>query len=187
MIRLIYNYYEDKNPARKAEIDLCLQKNLENKFINTVIIETDTKPTYGFFLNKINELTGPNDINLFCNADIFFDETIVLAETHLKHKQAFALSRWDWINENKIQHFDRPDSQDTWIIKGIAENISANFLLGTPGSDNKMAYEFNKAGYAVSNPSKSIKSYHVHNSNIRNYTRKDSVPPPYLMVPPSSL
>jgi len=186
MIRLFYNYYEDKHPLRKMEIDMCLQKNLANKFINTIIIESASKPTYEFFFQQINKVTGPDDINIICNSDIFFDETIVLAEG-LKHKQLYALSRWEWKHPLHITHFDRPDSQDTWIVKGKVENVFGGFTLGIRGCDNRIAYEFHKAGYAVSNPSKSIKTYHVHNSGIRNYTMADVVPEPYLTIPTSSL
>lgn|SRR5574337_127368 len=186
MIRLFYNYYEDKHPARKREIDMCLQNNLENKLLNVIIIESPNKPTYEFFFRQINKITGPDDINIICNSDIFFDETIALA-CGLRDKQVYALSRWDWHNPSRIIFFDRPDSQDTWIIKGKIENVFGDFTLGTRGCDNRIAYEFNKAGYTISNPSKSIKTYHVHNSGIRNYTMADVVPKPYLTLPTSSL
>lgn len=186
MIRLFYNYYEDKNPVRKMEIDMCLQKNLSNKFLSTIIIESASKPTYDFFFQQINKITGPDDINIICNSDIFFDETIALAEK-IKHKQLFALSRWDWHHPLACTFFDRPDSQDTWITKGKIENVFGNFTLGIRGCDNRIAYEFEKSGYAVSNPSKSIKTYHVHNSGVRNYTMADVVPKPYLTIPTSVL
>lgn len=186
MIRLIYNYYEDKNKVRKREIDFCLQKNLDNPHINVVIIETEEKPTYNLFFQKINEMTGPDDINIICNSDIFFDETIILTAT-MKHKQVYALSRWDYINEHNIKLFDRHDSQDTWIVKGRVENVISNFTLGKKGCDNRIAYEFKNAGYLISNPSRSIKTYHVHNSNIRNYSQRDIVPGPYHTVHITSL
>lgn len=187
MIRLMYNYYEDKNIHRKREIDFCLQKNLDNKLLTTVIIETPNKPTYNYFFDRINRITGPNDINIICNSDIFFDETIGLVSSYLSNKQVFALSRWNWMNQHNIAFYDRADSQDTWIIKGPIENVYGNFTLGIPGCDNRIAYEFHKAKYAVTNPSKSIKSYHVHNSGIRNYTSNEVIPEPYLTVVPVSL
>jgi hypothetical protein len=186
MIRLFYNYYEDKNKTRKKEVDFCLQKNLENPYINVIIIETAEKPTYNMFFEKINDITKDDDINIICNSDIFFDDTINLIN-NMKQKEVYALSRWDWINENNIKLFNRQDSQDTWIIKGKAENIVGNFTLGKRGCDNRIAYEFKNAGYKISNPSLSIKTYHVHNSGIRNYTHHDSVPEPYLLVELSKL
>ena len=186
MIRLFYNYYEDKNPARKREIDFCLQKNLENKLINTIIIEGSSKPTYELFFQQINNITEPNDINIICNSDIFFDETIILAE-NIKPNQMYALLRWEWYSPTNITFNERPDSQDTWIVRGKIENVFGAFTLGIRGCDNRIAAEFVKSGYAVSNPSKSIKSYHVHQSNIRNYTVHDVVSPPYFTIMPSRL
>lgn len=187
MIRLFYNYYEDKNPLRKREIDYCLQRNLANKLITTIICESPGKPSYKFFFDQINKVTGPEDINIICNSDIFLDETISLA-LNIKDKQLYALSRWDWLgNDALTRFFDRPDSQDTWIVKGKVEDVFGDFTLGIRGCDNRIAYEFMKAGYNVSNPSKSIKTYHVHNSGVRNYTMADVVDPPYHTIPTSSL
>ncbi|WPT11388.1 hypothetical protein PSENEW3n2_00000826 [Picochlorum sp. SENEW3] len=62
-----------------------------------------------------------------------------------------------------------------------------NLTLGKPGIDNRLAYELLKAGYQVSNPSKSITSWHVHGTNIRDYSHLDVVPPPYAIVYPTTL
>jgi len=186
MIRLFYNYYEDKNPARKREIDMCLQRNLANKLLSTVIIETPGKPSYDFFFEQINKITGPDDINIISNSDIFFDETIAYAEK-IKEKEVYALLRWEWRNPHNIIFHERPDSQDTWIVKGRVTDVKGNFTLGLRGCDNRIAYEFQKAGYTVLNPAKTIKTYHVHNSMIRNYTMADLVPPPYFTLMPTSL
>ncbi len=185
MIRLFYNYYEDRNPIRKREIDFCLQKNLENKLLTTVIIESPSKPTYEFFFQQINRLAEPDDISIICNSDIFFDETIKFVEK-IKDKELFALLRWEWLPGGP-HLFERPDSQDTWIVRGKVENVFGAFSLGIRGCDNRIAYEFQKAGYTVSNPAKTIKSYHVHTSNVRNYTMADLVPPPYYTLGPTSL
>lgn len=186
MIKLFYNYYEDKNPARKKEIDFCLQKNLANPHFKTVIVESVNKPTYDDFFKKINETVGPEDISIICNSDIFFDETIILAE-HIGPKDLYALLRWEYSTSGISIHSNRPDSQDTWIVRGKVENVFGGFTLGIRGCDNRIAHEFLKAGYNVTNPSKSIKSYHVHTSGIRNYTMSEAIPPPYHTFGPTSL
>lgn len=186
MIRLLYNYYEDKNPVRKKEIDFCLQKNLENPHLNVIVFETDSKPEYNFFFSKINELTGPDDINIICNSDIFFDDSILLTQ-HLQVHRAYALSRWDYSNAQNAKLFDRADSQDTWIVRGPIVNVIGNFTLGKKGCDNRIAYELKDAGYNPTNPARSIKTYHVHNSNIRNYSHHDTVRGKYHQIPVTSL
>ena len=168
MINLLYNYYKDKNPERQKEIDLCLAKNLANKHINTIVIESQDRLTYSYYFKKINNITLPNDINIICNSDIYLDETILNCQ-HIQKNECYALSRWDIKLKGQPELFNRPDSQDTWIFKGpIKSNLYGDIFLGMPGCDNRIAYEIVKAGYILSNPSKKIKTYHVHSSNIRN-------------------
>jgi hypothetical protein len=187
MIRLLYNYYEDRNPVRKKEIDFCLRQNLLNPYLNVIIVESEAKPRYDDMFHKLNGLTDPDDINIICNSDIFFDESIQLAEQFLRQRDVYALTRWDYVNAQNIKFFDRRDSQDTWIWKGKMEHIVGNFTLGKRGCDNRIAHEFKDAGYRVLNPSRSIKTYHVHTSNVRNYTQNDVVHGPYLHVDITSL
>jgi|SRR5579859_585227 len=185
MIRLFYNYYEDKNSYRKNEIDFCLQKNLANPHLTTIVMDSIGKPTYDLFFHKINEVTSANDVNIICNSDIFFDDTIKFAE-QIGHKELYALLRWEWSPSGSQLH-ERPDSQDTWITRGKIENVFGGFSLGIRGCDNRIAHEFNKAGYKIINPAKTIKTHHVHSSGIRNYTVADVVGPPYYTIGPISL
>jgi hypothetical protein len=186
MIRLFYNYYQDKNPVRKQEIDFCLEHNQNNPHFNMVMVDSAVKPTYKFFFNQINEITDPDDINIICNSDIFFDDTIQLA-LNIKEKEVYALLRWEWHPSGRALFLERHDSQDTWIVRGKVENVFGDFSLGIRGCDNRIAHEFHKAGYVVTNPSKTIKTYHYHTSRVRNYTMADVVPPPYYTLMPSSL
>jgi SAM-dependent methyltransferase len=184
-LRLFYNYYEDSNITRRAEIDYCLQKNVDNSMFDIIIVASDINPTFNFMFEKINRLTGPNDINIICNSDIFFDTSIRLANK-IKNKEVYALSRWDWVNAGNIKFIDKDINQDAWIIRGKIENVNGDFQMGKPGCDIRLAYEFNKAGYNVINPSKSIKAMHVHNSNVRRYTEADRIAGEYLIIKPSN-
>jgi hypothetical protein len=185
--RLFFNYYHDKNPERQKEIEYCLQKNRENPLLDVVVIESEKTPTYNFYFDRINQITGSDDINIICNSDIFFDDTIALA-SKLNSKDMFALSRWDWYGEGTTpNHRALKNSQDTWIIKGKVNNVNGDFCLGVPFCDNRIAYEFNRAGYKVSNPSKSIKTYHFHNSGSRNYAANERVNGQYLFIEPTEI
>lgn len=180
-IRLFYNYYIDSNPRRRQELDFCLQKNIENNNFDIIILDSANRPTFDFFFQKINQISGSNDINIICNTDIFFDSSITQSNK-IGHKEVYALTRWDWVSHNNITPVNRPDSQDVWIIRGKVDNVNGNFPIGLPGSDNRVAHEFQQAGYSLINPARTIKSYHVHSSNIRNYSEKDRVDGPYLDV-----
>lgn len=184
-IRLFYNYYKDKDHKRRKEIDFCLEKNINNPLFDIIILESETNPTFNFYIEKINKLSKENDINIICNSDIFFDKTIELIK-NIKEKDFYALSRYDWDN-NLATFSNQSNSQDVWIFKGRAENINADFQLGKPGCDNRIAFEFKKAGYNVTNPSKSIKTYHVHSSNIRRYSEEEKIEGEYLFVEPSNI
>lgn len=184
-IRLFYNYYVDENAQRRKEIDFCLKQNINNPLIDTIVLESEINPTFDFFIEKINLLSNEDDINIICNSDIFLDDTIQLVK-NIKKKEFYALSRYDW-NNNSSSFFDMANSQDTWIFRGKVDNVSANFQLGKLGCDNRIAHEFKMAGYTVTNPSKSIKTYHVHNSNIRRYTEKERINGTYLFIKPTSL
>jgi hypothetical protein len=185
MIRLFVNWYEDANKERQKEIDLCLRKNLANPLLNVIVIESQEKLTYSSFFKRVNNLAQANDISIIANSDIFFDETIALSD-RLRAYEVFALSRWEWYGEGQPANFcNRQDSQDAWIFRGIIRQVNGDFTLGKAGCDNRIAYEFTAAQYKVLNPSKSIKTYHVHNTGIRNYNPNDVVPQPYYCIPPT--
>src|ERR1019366_3816588 len=99
----------------------------------------------------------------------------------------YALTRWDWKSVGSISFFDVDYSQDAWIVRGKVEGVDGSFQLGKPGCDSRIAAEFEKAGYKVSNPSKSIKAFHYHNSGVRNYSENERVPGPYLFPKPCEL
>ena len=76
-------------------------------------------------------------------------------------------------------------SQDVWAFKPPLPKVDAKFLMGKPGCDNRIAYEFRKAGLRVNNPAYRIMAAHLHMSQKRNYTHgKDTVPGPYALVVP---
>jgi hypothetical protein len=87
--------------------------------------------------------------------------------------------------------FDRADSQDTWIFKGGVNQVSgADFTMGIAGCDNAIAHLLEQHGYNVINPSRTIKTYHLHLTNIRNYTDISGnaiqrIQPPYKLINPT--
>ena len=189
MINVAINYYIDKQPDRQKEINECFYKNINNPYINLIIINSQNRLKYSYYFDLLNKITNPSDVNVIANADIYFDETVKLLE-QLDSETFFAISRWEVGQNNKVTHFNRVDSQDSWAWRGKSKKINTDFNIGVPGCDNRLAYEINKAGYRIKNPSLDIKTYHLHISNLRNYDikhRTDSVPGPYLTVPPEKL
>lgn len=191
MIRLLVNTYKSDSQARQAELDICLEKNMALPFLT--VHDIQPRPTFNdyFKLACKHTLTGDfdkDDIFVIANSDIYFDETLLLAN-QIKHGEVYALTRYD-IKRGQARFFDRPDSQDVWIFRGGINPIEgADFHLGVGGCDNRIAYLLNKAGYKVTNPSLSIKTYHLHESGIRtfDYKKHKVIPPPYLTLKPISL
>jgi SAM-dependent methyltransferase len=184
--RVFFNYYEDPNPARQKEIDLCLEKNLDNPLFDLILIDAEKNPTFDLFFDKINLLALDNDISIICNSDIFFDDSIRQA-AKIGHKQLYALAPWNYVRDNYALFSNTNSKQDAWIVRGRVDGVNGDFPIGMPGSDARLAYEFQAAGYTIINPSRSIKPYHVHLSGVRRYTEKDRILGQYLLVEPTAL
>ena len=211
-INLILNYYKDKVEDRNLELLTCFVKNLNNDYINNIVvistesdysslidylvdnknkiipILTEVRPTYNdYFSITRNFFNDDNNINIISNLDIIIPQETLYSEVsktindYIDSKTCLALSRWDIQENNTYVHFDRSDSQDTWIFIGGVPNINgADFTLGKCGCDNKISYLLDESGYFLINPSKTLKTYHLHLTNIRNYG--NVIPPPYKFV-----
>lgn len=195
-------------------IVLILSENDYNQFKNTfppsqkiIPIITEIRPTYNDYFRIMRKLfDSENNINIISNLDIIIPkESLIQSKNgkcindYLTNKSTcLALTRWDIIGadttgtwNNNIQLFDTPDSQDTWVFLGGVNQITgADFTLGLAGCDNSIAHLLEVSGYNVLNPSRTIKTYHFHLTNIRNYTNVvghaiERIPPPYKLLHPT--
>lgn len=186
IINLFVNFYRDKNIKRRKEINYCFKQNANIKFINFYPIECQSRMRFNDYFDLISKVSNDDEYNIIANADIYFDETLLLIEGQDK-KNVYALNRWNIIN-NKKQHYNELCSADVWIWHGVPKNVNGDFYLGWNGCDGRLGYEIENAGYNLYNPSLSIKSYHVHQTNIRNYNPYSNlVPGPYMGSPASTL
>jgi len=192
-------YWDCGNEERNKEVIDCINKNIKLNIFKNIFIFSKSKEnrlqlpvincervTYQFIFDNCI-----NGVNIFANSDMEFDETINLAN-NIKSDEFYALTRYE---DNMLLHkHDDPykgyDSQDVWIWRDSCKIKNANFFLGLPGCDNKIAFIAESYGYNVKNPSKSIKTYHRHKTNIRDGTSADlskRLPPPYKLVPIESI
>jgi hypothetical protein len=211
MINLFTSYYKDKNEERQKEIDFCLEKNIKNTFINRVYILSEVenipfnddkieiilhkRPTFKDFFIIINNVSNDKDFNILTNSDIFLDETVKEIKNIMNKSMVLSLLRWEY-GENPKINIMRSDCQDTWIWIGKMKELEySDFYLGKLGCDNRIAWEFKNKGFILRNPCSLIKTYHVHNTNVRNYketlvgqkdhiNNKDVVEKPYYYVNP---
>lgn len=161
--------------------------------INDVLFDTVTsiegRPTF----SEMFALCRRGCVNVIANSDIYLDSTLREHASRLEADQCWALSRWDDLGGDNIYPYHRPDSQDAWIIRGGPHYVTAPYAMGVPGCDNAIAYELNAMGWEVINPCQTVRAIHLHKSGYRTYgdgrgkPKAYSVPPPYLMVPPTQI
>ena len=153
-MNLVTTYYITSNKDRNNEINKCLKKNFENKYIKKIYLlnnniydidfidknqnkiiqviiskNIDYKLKYNDAILFINEYLK-NDICILSNSDIYFNETLSLINNDNIENNFFSLLRYDEDkNENlsifKIFDIPRDDSQDCWIFKSPL-NIDLN-------------------------------------------------------------
>jgi hypothetical protein len=202
-INLYSTYFRCEHIERQKEIDFCLIKNLENMYlynINIFLSSLDVDhlmqltEKLGFFeKNKLNliildkipsyknwlDISGTkNEISVFANADIYFDESINKIFNYLKNeKSLICLSRHEVLQTQIVPHQNPKWSQDAWVINSnTIHNIDflnkLNLSTGKCRCDNKFAYYFAINGWDLYNPFMDIKCYHKHDSKLRNYNQK---------------
>jgi hypothetical protein len=178
----------------KNILETRLPFHAKSKNNKIVLVLSELRPTYNDFFILSHKYSSDNEISIIANTDIFFDYTISLAKKwHWNKNYCMALCRWD-ITETKNTKdsifFNRPDSQDVWIVKGkfnLMPNV--NFGLGVAGCDNSIAYLLSQC-YEVINPSMEIKTHHLHLTEVRNYiihSNVERLPPPYHVIHPTNL
>lgn len=205
MTNLFTSFYKTDSKKRNEELEYVLKKNVDNFLIDRIYLAAHTaipiqsqkiipiyvaapKMTFDWYFKWINRVTKGQDLNILSNSDIYFIDI-----PGVEKDACYALSRYEVnedysLNLNQVQIHG--DSQDCWIFKGKILPVKADFFMGMMGCDNRLAHELQQAGYTVTNPSKRIKTWHVHSSNVRGYdinVRNENtvVPPPYLTIKPS--
>jgi hypothetical protein len=192
-INLLVSYYIDKYDSRKKEIDLCTKLNCLNKLFNKIIIINETlndiefldkkdsriiiinnsnRLTFKNFFNYSNQYTDVDTINILINSDIIIGENFnkIKNQTINMDNKFFFLSRYEVKENFEININNDYGSFDTWVWKGIINSNIGDYSMGSSCCDVKLAYDFYENKYLLKNPSIDLKTYHIHLSNIRNYS-----------------
>lgn len=137
-MNLYTTYYPSK--SREKELDFCLEKNLNNRFIKRVYVFNQSEkklkhkkiteikspnrcPSYQDFFNLFTK--HPDEVNIIANSDIFFDTTIGLA-SNISQDKCYALTRTEYYSDGSTKNFEEVHgngcpahfSQDVWIFRG---------------------------------------------------------------------
>jgi hypothetical protein len=184
--------WESGVPERDAELKTC---ELRNRAVfgdgYIALGYQDTRTTFGDLLSRFGA-----GLNIAANSDIYLtSHTVGIVSAWYakggRDKVCMALSRWDDGPEPK--HHAHKDSQDAWIFSGrVPKELTAAARavpMGVPGCDNRLARIIADHGYEVINPSRTVRTYHVHGSGYRTYgsgrggAKSGKVEGPYLLVP----
>jgi len=208
----VTQYYTAGTEHRQSEIDRCLQNNVKQDIDNVVVMTEDSADMENArsllgdvekvtFVNLEHRMTYFDAIDytnknfaghvvMIANSDILITDEDTMAP--LRNVLAWdnivlSLLRWEETT-GEIYGKGRADSQDTWIYQSplLIPKDDCDFALGIPGCDNAISERFHRHGYHVLNPSKTIKTWHVHSEDAeRTYNANTvKVPQPYLQVHP---
>jgi len=211
---LIQQFYKSPSKTRNKELQRCLRKNLDNELVDEILLFTEgsqleipvdkkikqvpikTRLSYANCIDAIQRVVGAGKLVVFANADIYLDDSWT-ALWSVNMKDVFlALLRWEEGVDGKEPTLFGPrnDSQDTWVIHSDSVlnkewNLNAfNIPFGKAGCDNAILVEFLRNKFKIVNPAMSLKTIHVHASDVRNYEKRDIVDRPvYMFVEPSGL
>lgn len=192
-IHLYTPYFLAEDLDRQKEIDECLLKNLELQAIDRIfllvddghvppltsdkitIINTADRPSYAQWVD-ITRHRSVSALSVLANSDIYFDDTIRDLQTVFRASpHAFvALSRYEVLGNDTTMHPNPHWSQDVWAIDGTVTlpdglRNKLDIPLGVPRCDNKIAYIFSLFGYDIFNPCRFVRSYHLHETQLRSY------------------
>jgi len=212
-IILITSYFNSPHDQRQREIDECLVRNVKNPWIDKIYLLNDRYYPLDFILdhkNKIEQVVmvegykknrllyssaihfanthlSGKDICILSNLDIYFDDSLNMLRAYNLDRKFLALSRY----ENNIL-VDEKDSQDTWIFQcpfltEMMDHRDLEFGFGVPGCDNRIARIALDHGYNVVNPSRTIRTHHLHESKHRTYSGADRIHGEYHFIAPTRL
>jgi hypothetical protein len=211
---LIQQFYKSSSKARNKELQRCLRKNLDNELVDEVLLFTEgnnleipvdkkikqvpmkTRLSYANCIDAIQRVIGAGKLVVFANADIYLDDSWKSLWSVNMKDVFLALLRWEEGVDGKEPKLFGPrnDSQDTWVIHSDSVlskewDLSAfNIPFGKAGCDNAILVDFLRNKFKIVNPALSLKTIHVHASEIRNYEKTDIVDRSvYMFVEPSGL
>jgi hypothetical protein len=187
---LIQQRYVSTDPARQAELESARASNERCHLLTrTVAVEGAAKRWTFADLFELAARDFPGQICAIANSDISFDASLAAVEPLLSRPSVLvALTRWDDDTAPSMEGRVDPvtwrfysQSQDAWIFRaGALPSFHADFQLGVPRCENRLAFEAARAGIVIRNPALSIKARHHHATNLRTWKRTDHYRGPLL-------
>ncbi|NDC62876.1 MAG: hypothetical protein EBZ59_02575 [Planctomycetia bacterium] len=186
---LFQQRYTSPNPGRQRELEHVRAVN-EAAPVFSEVVHVDggeRRWTFADFF-RLAEARFPGRLCVLANSDIAFDDSLAAAGPLAERGALVALSRWDDScspsMEGRVEgngwHF-YSHSQDAWVFRaGGLPPFAAEFQLGVPQCESRLAYEAAAAGTVVVNPALSVRCLHHHASAVRTWARRDRYRGPLL-------
>lgn len=208
---LITTLYQERSEQRFAEYRECLERNLENPWIDEIHVFYDT--TSDREDSRLASLIADRRIQIIpigcrltfmlaccyanrymngwrvvlANADVTFDESLGKLTRRALAKRLVCLSRWERTSEGEMMLNANADSQDAWVFLAPIPVTESDIPLGLPRCDGRIAHEAQKMGLTPINPARSVRMVHVHASAARHWTWNQLVDGPVRAVPATTL
>ena len=188
-INVLVQYVNDARPARQAEYEACLRRNLENPYVKSVH-ELQERPdvvvpdelrkhrkfrqfalgkwmTYRDAFDYANA-TLPDEVCCLLNLDIFLDPATdwSLMPKMLQKKVVLCLSRFEFNDDGTtfrdpgLMNWAFANSQDAWLFRSPVHVDNCDFGVGTLGCDNAIAHRIKQAGYLPINAPQQFRIFH---------------------------
>ncbi len=197
-VALFTSYFEQKFGDRQRELRKVMELNIACQSIDLIYnlghpwenekvvnLPGYDRPTYAQFIKEMQAVEA--DYYILANSDIYFTSEIEEIKSLQMDGKVLCLSRYDITSGGFAKLFDYEWTQDTWIWKGKPKTLqNVDFTMGLPACDNRMAYEIAQAGLKPVNPSKDIKTYHLHLTNKRSYTERNRLAGPTMPLVPTT-
>ena len=179
---LVQQGYRSSDPVRQAELDHARALNRSVACLRDIVdLDGELRRwTYADVFALVSE-RYPGQTIVLSNSDISFDESLEAVAGVIAPGVLVALTRWDDATAPSMEGRVDPatwkfysQSQDTWIFVAAGlPPFTADFRLGVPRCENRLAYEAAAAGVVVIDPALAVRSAHHHASNVRSWKRGD--------------
>jgi hypothetical protein len=201
---LLTAFYEDAAAPRREELLACVRRNVADESIGEIhlfleealnaeacsaladpkirLVDHGRRATFRELFDYANDNLAGRHVAI-ANADIYFDGSLARLGGYDLSNELLCLSRWNVESDGSAWLFEHPDSQDAWIFEAPIRPFPCDFHLGLPACDNRLAWEAEQAGLAVSNPARSLRAYHLHLSHVRRYGEEQRLPGPTASLP----
>ena len=188
---LIQQAYDAPDPRRRREIDDARVRNAAAGVFDAIetVDGADRRASFtDLFRLAADRFAG--EVCVIANSDIACDASLRLVEPLVAGDRPVlvALTRWDDAAGPSMEGRVDPGawrfyshSQDAWaFVAGRLPEFPADFLLGIPGCESRMAYEAAAAGVRIVDPGLSIRTAHLHASGARTWTRRQAYRGPHF-------